>query len=134
MFTFVRNLAPQITKKAFSSKVASRQCPPINASSHKEGGYKIYKYMTFFFGLPAIAAVAALTFLQKKSRECEERPPFVPYESMRRRTKRFPWGDGNKSFFHNPIVNALPEGYEVEPECGDGGIVDDADCEEACDE
>nr|CAI5865651.1 unnamed protein product [Callosobruchus analis] len=35
---------------------------------------------------------------------------------MRMRSKRFPWGDGQKSLFHNPKVNALPDGYEDE-EC-----------------
>jgi len=29
------------------------------------------------------------------------------------RFQKFPWGDGNHSFIHNPAINALPAGYET---------------------
>ncbi|KAJ8919259.1 hypothetical protein NQ315_003842 [Exocentrus adspersus] len=112
-------------------RLSHNRCPPVKSPSHPEGGYKIYKLLTFVVGLPAILTVASMIFIKKRSHECEERPEFVPYEYLRRRTKRFPWGDGNKSFFHNPAVNALPDGYEEGYECVKNK---NEECEEECED
>lgn len=66
-------------------------------------------------GFPAIVLAAVNCYLAHVN-EPHERPPFVKYDYLRIRTKRFPWGDGNKSLFHNPHVNALPDGYEDDNE------------------
>ncbi|XP_016957937.1 cytochrome c oxidase subunit 6A1, mitochondrial [Drosophila biarmipes] len=71
----------------------------------------LWKRVTFLLALPAIVLCAVNAFSGHKH---VEREPFAKYEYLRRRTKRFPWGDGNRSLFHNAEVNALPEGYEDE--------------------
>lgn len=74
---------------------------------------QIYRSLTLFVCLPIIV-ILTLKNVWKSFREEEERPEFIPYPYLRIRTKPFPWGDGNKSLFHNPHKNALPEGYEDE--------------------
>merc|ERR1712025_1106799 len=70
------------------------------------GGSSMWKKLTFF----AIILANVNAF----SGDHEEKPEFIPYDHLRIRSKKFPWGDGNKSLFHNPHVNALPDGYEEE--------------------
>jgi len=95
------------------------------AAAHAPGGHaggmKLWKLLSFFVAVPGVAVCwvnAQLT--EKEEHEAFERPEFVAYDHLRRRTKKFPWGDGNHSLFHNAHVNALPEGYE-EGEEGEGG-------------
>ncbi|XP_041979068.1 cytochrome c oxidase subunit 6A, mitochondrial [Aricia agestis] len=75
------------------------------------GGSKMWRNMSFFVGFPAIVLGMLNAYLAHQE-EGHTRPEFIPYEHLRIRTKRFPWGDGQKSLFHNPHVNALPNGYE----------------------
>ncbi|EDV37200.1 uncharacterized protein Dana_GF11548 [Drosophila ananassae] len=71
----------------------------------------LWRKVTFLLAIPAIVLCAVNAF---SGHSQHDREPFTKYEYLRRRTKRFPWGDGNRSFFHNKEVNALPEGYEDE--------------------
>ncbi|XP_050504798.1 cytochrome c oxidase subunit 6A1, mitochondrial-like [Diabrotica virgifera virgifera] len=83
------------------------------------GGYKLYKRLFFLLGLPIIGLVTAFNVYQKKQQDECDRPPFVKYEYLRKRDKRFPWGDGDKTLFHNPMKNPLADGYEDELEEGE---------------
>ncbi|XP_005811193.1 cytochrome c oxidase subunit 6A, mitochondrial [Xiphophorus maculatus] len=82
------------------------------AAGHAEDSAKTWKILSFVVALPGVAVCMLNTFLKEKEHSHDAPPEFVPYTHLRIRTKRFPWGDGNKTLFHNSHVNALPDGYE----------------------
>ncbi|XP_054467371.1 cytochrome c oxidase subunit 6A, mitochondrial [Anoplopoma fimbria] len=88
-----------------------RQLSAAVAGGHGEQSAKTWKILSFVVALPGVA-VCMLNMYLKEQQHTHEQPEFIPYSHLRIRSKRFPWGDGNKSLFHNPHLNALPNGYE----------------------
>ncbi|XP_004525502.1 uncharacterized protein LOC101462934 [Ceratitis capitata] len=86
----------------------AKKKPPTKGSSTAGALRKI----CLFGVIPAVVALNVLVFA---TRTHEEREEFKKWPHLYKRDKPFPWGDGVKSFFHNPHTNPLPEtGYEDE--------------------
>ncbi|XP_049825267.1 cytochrome c oxidase subunit 6A1, mitochondrial-like [Aethina tumida] len=100
-YGFRRNVQTTVAKTVNNFKVVG----PSTTSRGHEGGYKIWKKLTFLVGFPSITLYGANIWLTHKTND-HEQAPFIKYDHLRIRTKRFPWGDGNKSLFHNPHTNA----------------------------
>ncbi|KAL2092291.1 hypothetical protein ACEWY4_012089 [Coilia grayii] len=86
-----------------------------SAAAHGDSPARLWKILTFVVAFPGVAVCMLNTYL-KMQHHSHEHPEFIPYSHLRIRSKRFPWGDGVKSFFHNSEVNALPDGYEEHEE------------------
>ncbi|ALC42489.1 levy [Drosophila busckii] len=82
----------------------------MSGSAGQSGaGYKFWQRLTFCVALPTVCVCMINAY---QSKETEPSSEFVKYEYLCRREKRFPWGDGTKSLFHNPHVNKLPDKNE----------------------
>ena len=82
---------------------------PEELAATAEKWRKIFLYVC----VPSIAICSVHVYLAETEHMSHPRPEFKKWDHMYIRTKPFPWGDGNHSLFHNPVYNALPEGYEV---------------------
>lgn len=110
-------------RRHFSTSAARMAVGAGAGSGH--GSMKMWKNVSIFLAAPAIVLAMVNAYLGEMEHMSHPRPKFVPYEHLRIRNKPFPWGDGNKSLFHNPKVNALPDGYEDEIEGEDEEEEDD---------
>ncbi|XP_067008695.2 cytochrome c oxidase subunit 6A, mitochondrial isoform X2 [Anabrus simplex] len=96
-----------------SSTVLAAAVPGASATAGHSGGTKLWRNLSFFVAFPAVAVCMLNAYLKHQEESHHERPEFIPYEHLRIRNKRFPWGEGNKTLFHNPHTNPLPDGYET---------------------
>lgn len=81
----------------------------------KGSSASLWKRVTLLVATPAVALcmINAFNSLDEEHKNREYRQPPVNYEYMCRRNKRFPWGDGKQSLFHNPKTNQLSGDHEV---------------------
>ncbi|XP_069021422.1 cytochrome c oxidase subunit 6A2, mitochondrial [Embiotoca jacksoni] len=91
--------------------LAARRVFAAASHSHQEGGARTWKILSFVLAIPGVAVCMANAYMKMQAHS-HEPPEFVAYPHLRIRTKRFPWGDGNHSLFHNAHTNPLPGGYE----------------------
>ncbi|KAM5152578.1 cytochrome c oxidase subunit 6A2, mitochondrial [Mantella aurantiaca] len=91
-----------------------RRMMTTEARGHGSRGARTWKILTFVVALPGVGVCMLNAWLQKQNHP-HQREEFKAYSHLRIRNKRFPWGDGNHSFIHNPHSNPLPSGYEEPP-------------------
>ncbi|KAJ8042794.1 Cytochrome c oxidase subunit 6A, mitochondrial [Holothuria leucospilota] len=92
---------------------ASGEQVGLAAGSADHGSAKTWKILTIIGVVPGVTFCMINAYKGEMEHKAHHhQPEFVPYTHLRIRTKQFPWGDGNKSLFHNAETNALPEGYE----------------------
>ncbi|XP_048848275.1 cytochrome c oxidase subunit 6A, mitochondrial [Brienomyrus brachyistius] len=102
-----RRLSQAVLRSSFNQ---SRQLSAV-AHGEQHQSARTWKILSFVVALPGVGVCMLNAFL-KAQHHSHEQPEFIPYTHLRIRSKRFPWGDGNKSLFHNSHANPLPDGYE----------------------
>ncbi|XP_016341008.1 cytochrome c oxidase subunit 6A, mitochondrial-like [Sinocyclocheilus anshuiensis] len=101
----------RLSQKLLKSAALTQTRQLSAAVAHSEQAAKTWKILSFVVALPGVA-VCMLNMYLRTQQHSHEQPEFISYSHLRIRSKRFPWGDGSKTLFHNPHVNALPDGYE----------------------
>jgi len=104
-----------VNRMNFGKRMFSTSSARMSAHEVHPDEWKRWRTVFFVVGIPALAfahfnALRPI-FFPYEGEDPHARPEFVPYDYLRIRSKKFPWGDGKKSLFHNDHFNALPDGY-----------------------
>ncbi|GAB6033444.1 hypothetical protein CHUAL_013329 [Chamberlinius hualienensis] len=104
----------RVYSTVFRNGVRNFAVESSSATAGEPGGMKMWRNLTFLVAVPGVLVCMLNAYLKELEHlKHPHRAAFVPYEHLRIRNKKFPWGDGNHSLFHNPEKNALPNGYET---------------------
>ncbi|XP_017882420.1 cytochrome c oxidase subunit 6A1, mitochondrial-like [Ceratina calcarata] len=101
--------------RVFTRNYMEQYVKTVEQRSHVtgDGPIKLWRNITFFVAFPTIALAMLNVYLRHQEHPHEEHPPFVAHQYLKIMNKRFPWGDGKHSLFHNPKQNYIPGiGYE----------------------
>ncbi|KAH8242281.1 hypothetical protein KR038_010845, partial [Drosophila bunnanda] len=111
--TLLYNKADPTMKKKVPLTRIQGGAPDCQAKQSPEGHLaRRYQKYSLCVALPLIAILTLIVFGNRLE---EDRLEFKNYGYMYKREKRFSFGDGNRSAFHNSYYNALPpDGYEDE--------------------
>jgi len=87
---------------------AARFASTAGAHAH-EGGMDLWRKLSLFGALPSCGILMVYVYLEHTAHHHDEKPEYIEYDHLRKRDKRFPWGDGTRSLFHNPHVQWHPD-------------------------
>eukprot|EP00053_Salpingoeca_punica_P010814 m.96719 g.96719 ORF g.96719 m.96719 type:complete len:181 (-) comp15497_c0_seq1:2455-2997(-) len=81
---------------------------------------EIWKRVSLFVGLPCVAVMTKLFIIDGHA---PAGPEYKEWPHLHKLTKKFPWGSGYVSLFHNPHANGLhPDRAAVDAEHKDEGV------------
>ncbi|XP_023032236.2 uncharacterized protein LOC6643634 [Drosophila willistoni] len=115
-------------KTAISGGGSKNVCSSKPKSENTEGHHaNRWKKVSMCVALPLVALLTLLVFTTRME---SERPEYIYYPHLYKRSKPFFFGDGNRTAYHNGHWNAVPPaGYEDEVDEGAAGQTPETEAE-----
>lgn len=78
--------------------------------NHAKRTMGTWKRISLFIAAPVVGYLTWKNLIVGEDEH--EEHEYIPWAHLRIRNKPFPWGDGDKTLFHNPHTNPCPPGEE----------------------